>query len=55
MGGLFEEWRDVILSEFGRVDPLVRSSVREKVFFNQEAIDFNEYVRGATGACVAST
>ena len=45
MGGLFEEWRDVILSEFGRVDPLVRSSVREKVFFNQEAIDFNEYVR----------
>ena len=45
VGGLFEEWRDVILSEFGRVDPLVRSSVREKVFFNQEAIDFNEYVR----------
>ena len=45
VGGLFEEWRDLILPEFGRVDPLVRERVREKLFFNRDGVDFHEYLR----------
>ena len=45
VGGLFEEWRDLILPEFGRVDPLVRQRVRDKLFFNRDGVDFHEYLR----------
>ena len=46
IGGLFDEWREIILPEFGRVDPLLRQGVRDKLFLNQESVDFNEYLRG---------
>ena len=46
VGGLFDEWREVILPEVGRVDPLLRQEVRDRLFFNREGADFNEYLRG---------
>ena len=46
IGGLFGEWRDLIQPEFGRIDPLARRSVRDKLFFNRDSIDFHEYLRG---------
>ena len=46
VGGLFDEWRDLILPEFGRFDPLARQRVRDKLFFNRDGGDFHEYLRG---------
>ena len=46
IGGLFDEWREIILPEFGRVDPLLRQGVRDKLLLNQESADFNEWLRG---------
>ena len=44
IGGLFSEWRDVILPEFGGFDRRTRQTVRDKLFFNRDAVDFNEYL-----------
>ena len=45
VGDLFEEWRDVVAPEFGGFDRSVRETVRDKLFFNRETVDFNDYLR----------
>ena len=45
VGGLFEEWRDVVVPEFTGFDRLARERIRDEVFLNREVADFNDYLR----------
>ena len=45
IGGLFDEWREVILPELGEVVPSLRQQVREAVVFSKRSTDFNAYLR----------
>ena len=45
VGGLFEEWRDIIVPEFGAFDRNARQTIRDRLFFDREVSGFNEYLR----------
>ena len=45
VGGLFEEWREIVTPAFGGFDQLARERIRDEVFLNREAVDFNDYLR----------
>ena len=45
VGGLFEEWREIVTPALGGFDGLARERIRDEVFLNRETVDFNDYLR----------